>query len=231
MEKVWITSNILYNLTMNEPTELLEVYDIHDELTDVMPRGEFYDQITAEFANTGKITKKVKSIRVILMTTDGRIYVQRRSNKKEQNRGLYDKTIGGHYMSGHTWEMTVVREMVEELGIPSVVLPSKDFKKAINTTNTDIIGIFKEIDYDNNFLSVRTTDTSPITQPYMNTFYIGYYDGPIRFHDGEASGIEVHSLEELEKDMAMYPNKYTADLKVMIQKYRDHLIPADDIVK
>jgi len=231
VEKVWIPSKILYNTHMNEPSELLEVYDMDDELVAVMPRDEFYEQITKEFANTGNITKKVKSIRVILMTTDGRIYVQRRSNKKEQNRGLYDKTIGGHYMSGHTWEMTVVREMVEELGIPSVVLPPKDFKKAINTTNTDIIGIFKEIDYDNNFLSLRTTDSLPIVQPYMNTFYIGYYNGPIKFHDGEASGIEVHSVDELEKDIASNPDKYTEDLKVMIQKYRDHLIPADEIAK
>ena len=216
---------------MNEPTELLEVYDMNDDLIEVMAREDFYSEIQNEYEETGKITKKVKSIRVILMTTDGRIYVQRRSNQKEQNRGLYDKTIGGHYMSGHTWEMTVVREMVEELGIPSVVLPPKDFKKAINTTNTDIIGIFKEIDYDNNFLSMRTTDSNPIVQPYMNTFYIGYYDGPIKFHDGEASGIEVHSLDELEKDIAEHPDKYTEDIKVMIQKYRGHLTPADEITK
>ena len=231
MEKVWIILNVKYNQIMEASKELLEIYSMGDELLELKERDIFYEEIQNEYASTGKISKKVKSIRVLLMTSDGRIYLQKRSNTKEQNRGLYDKTVGGHSVSGHTWEVTLVKEMAEELGIPSVVLPAKDFSKAVRSTNTSIIGIFKEIEYDNNFMSERILDTGKIVQPHITTFYIGYYDGPIKFHDGEASGIEVHSLKELEEDIANHPEKYTHDLKIMIQKYRDHLIPVDRITK
>ncbi|MFA7682396.1 MAG: NUDIX domain-containing protein [Candidatus Peribacteraceae bacterium] len=214
---------------MKSPHEILEIYDLDGNIIEIKHRQEFYDEIQKEFEETGKITKKVKAIRVLLMTTDGRIYLQRRSDLKAHNRGLYDKTTGGHFMSGHTWEMTVVREMVEELGIPTVVLPAKEFTKAIETTDVSIIGIFKEIDYDANFLSVRTTDSVPIEQPFMTTFYVGYYDGSIRFRDGEASGIEVHTLTGLKADIQAHPEKYTQDLKVMLQRYEKYLVPANQI--
>ena len=80
---------------MNTPPEILEVYDLDSNFLDLMPRKKFYKEAEAEFAATGKITKKVKSVRVMLMTGDGRLYIQRRSKVKQYNRGLYDKTAGG----------------------------------------------------------------------------------------------------------------------------------------
>lgn len=215
------------SIIIKEQQELLEVYDLKGNLIELKLRSEFYNEIEEEFASTGAVTKKVKSIRVLLMNSSGKLYLQKRSNMKSHNKGLYDKTIGGHFMSGHTWEMTVVREMVEELGIPSVVLPAKDFSKAIKTTDLSIIGIFKEVDYDPNFSSTRTAQEGSIVQPFMNTFYIGYYDGSIKFQDGEASGIEVYSLSELDADIVRNPERYTQDLKTMIVRFRKYLIPAD----
>lgn len=211
------------------PHEILEIYDLEGTFLGTETRSNFYAEIENEFAKTGKITKKVKSIRVMLMSSDGRLYLQKRSKLKVHNSGLYDKTAGGHFMCGHTWEMTVVREMVEELGIPSVVLPAQHFAEAVKTTDLSIIGIFKEIDYDPHFISIRTTTGKPIEQPFMTMFYFGYYDGFIRFHDGEASGIEVYSLEELEPEIKAHPERYTRDLQHMIEKYRKFLVPINRV--
>ena len=61
--------------------------------------------------------------------------------------------------------------------------------------------------------------------PHISTFYIGYYDGAIRFIDGESSGIEIFSLKELKEDIKNNPNKFTEDIKFMIKKYEKFLNP------
>ena len=152
--------------------------------------------------------------------------MQKRSKIKNENPSLYDKTIGGHISAGDSSKMTVIRECAEELGFPAAVLSTEEFEKAIKVTNLEIIGIFKEIDHVLNFHSVRITKQGEkFIQPYISTFYIGYYDGAIRFVDGESSGIEVFSLEELKEDIKTNPNKFTEDIKFMIKKYEKYLVP------
>lgn len=136
--------------------EYLEVYNLKNKLIGISERNKFYNKIKAEFKKTGKITKKVKTIRVGLMSSNGRIYLQRRSKNKRQNPGLYDKTIGGHVLAGYGWEMTVTKECSEELGFPAAVLKNdKDLKLAAESTDLNIIGLFRAVDKINNFLSVR----------------------------------------------------------------------------
>ena len=55
--------------------------------------------------------------------------------------------------------------------------------------------------------------------------FFGYYDGAIRFVDGESSGIEVFSLEELKKEIEENPHKFTEDIKFMIVKYEKFIKP------
>jgi len=200
--------------------EVLEVYDLNSKLLGIKARSEFQDEINKEFKETGKITQKVKSIRLLLLNSDGRIYLQKRSNSKEENAGLYDKTVGGHVLAGQTWDITLVKESAEELGFPIALVSSQDFKEAIKNTDLSVIGLANVLEYNENFLSTRIKkDGSKIIQPSMTTIYIGYYDGAIRFKDGEASGIEVFSLDELKQEISTKPEKFTEDLKFMIQKY------------
>ncbi|MBU1974930.1 MAG: NUDIX domain-containing protein, partial [Nanoarchaeota archaeon] len=135
--------------------ELLEVYDLEGNLIRTQQRADFYKEIKEEFKNTGKITKQVKRITLILMTSNGRIYIQKRSDEKKENPGLYDKTVGGNCRAGHTWYMTVVQECHEELGFPAVVLTDDEFRMAIKHTDLRIIGLFRRVEYIPNFISVR----------------------------------------------------------------------------
>ena len=166
--------------------EKLEIYDLDSNLLNIQDRKEFYKEIREEFAHSGKITRKVKSIRLLLMNSSGRIYLQKRSKIKSENPGLYDKTIGGHVSAGDSYDLTTIRECAEELGFPATILSTEDFEKAIKVTSLDIIGVFKKIDYVQLFESTRlSADGAKFIQPYLCTFYLGYYDGPIRFVDGE----------------------------------------------
>ncbi|MDR0283140.1 MAG: NUDIX domain-containing protein [Candidatus Peribacteria bacterium] len=95
--------------------ELLEIYDLQSNLIGVQDRKEFYKEIKEEYDAMGTITKKVKTIRLFLMTSAGRIYLQKRSKHKSDNAGMYDKTVGGHVVAGDSFNMTVVKECAEEM--------------------------------------------------------------------------------------------------------------------
>ncbi|EKD56801.1 MAG: NUDIX hydrolase [uncultured bacterium] len=206
--------------------ELLEIYDLNDKLIGTQKRDEFYKEIKEEFAKTGKISRKVKSIRLFLLNSQGRIYLQKRSRLKPENPGLYDKTVGGHVSADDSFDMTVIRECAEELGIPAAIVPYEDFDKAIKSTDLSIIGIFRKIDLNQNFMSTRISiNQIKFFKPYISSIYLGYYDGSIKFKDGESTGIEVFSLDELKDELKTNPQKFTEDVKFLLNKYENLLKP------
>ena len=206
--------------------EKLEIYDLKDNLIKIQDREDYYKEIREEFLKTKKITKKVKAIRLLLMNSNGRIFLQKRSKLKNENPGLYDKTVGGDVQAGDSYESTVVKECAEELGFPASILNEEDFKRSIKTTDISIVGIFRKVDIDSNFKSKRVLEgKKSMIQPYISAVYFGYYDGPIKFVDGESCGIEVFSIEDLEKDIKSNPEKFTEDIKIMIKKYRSYIKP------
>ena len=204
----------------------VEVYDLDGNSLGLQDRKKFYLEIKKEFNKSGKISKKIKAIRLLLMNSKGRVYLQKRSKLKEENPYLFDKTIGGHVNKDETYDITTIRECAEELGFPVAIVSGQEFNKAIIATNISIVGIIKKVDFIPNFQSIRISKKGgKFIQPFMTSIYIGYYDGAIRFIDGESSGIEVFSLEELKSEIQRNPDKFTEDLKFMIKKYRKYLKP------
>ena len=164
---------------------------------------------------------------MLLLNSKGHMYIQKRSHYKSENAGLYDKTIGGHVVVGHTLGLTVVKECHEELGFPAIVLTDDEFRLAIQSTDVSIIGLFRKIDSIQNFVSVRRSADGDFKQSYITTFYVGYYDGSIRFKDGESIGIEVFTLKQLKERIQEEPEKFTEDLKFMIKRYEKYLVPIE----
>ncbi len=206
--------------------ELLEIYKLDGTPIGTEGRKEFNVNARKEFKENGTISKKYKTIKVIVMNSLGRIYLQKRSEMKSENSNLYDKTVGGHVTAGNTFELTVVKECAEELGFPATVLSENEFEQAIKSIDLKIVGVIKKIDHNDNFQSIRILkDGGTFTQPSMCDLYIGYYDGSIRFADGESSGIETFSIDQLKADIKNNPKKFTEDLKYMVEKYSDLLIP------
>src|SRR3989338_3916849 len=205
--------------------ELLEVHDLNNNLIGIKDRKEFYEEVHKEYAATGKISHKVKSVRVLVMSSEGRIYLQKRSTTKVDNAGLYDKTVCGHISQGESPTIAVIRECAEELGFPAVVLSPEEFETSIHSTDLSVIGILRQMEEDRNFLSVRKTKQGDFIQPFISYFYIGYYDGSIKFKDGESSGIETFSIKELENELTDNANKFTQDIHFMIDRFKNHLRP------
>lgn len=207
-------------------SEKLDIYDLESNLIKIQDRKEFYKEIKNEFKEDKKISKKVKSIRLLLMNSSGRLYLQKRSKIKSENAWLYDKSVWGHVVSWDSFDLTLIKECAEELWFPATLMNDSDFKKAVSSTDLSIIWIFRKIEYIDNFKSIRiNNDWSQIIQPHMTNIYVWYYDWAIKFVDWECSGIEVFSLEDLKNEIKSTPNKFTEDLKYMIDKYSDILVP------
>lgn len=160
------------------------------------------------------------------MNSLGKIYLQKRSELKNKNPNLYNKTVGGHVTVGNTFELTAVKECAEELGFPATVLSENEFEQAIKSIDLKIVGVLKKIDHIDNFKSVRILkDGKNFIQPYINDIFIGYYDGAIRFADGESSGVETFSINQLKANITSNSSKFTEDLKFMVEKYSNLLVP------
>jgi len=205
--------------------ERLETFDLAGNYLGDVDRGEFYKEIKDEFEKTGKISRQVKSIRLFLMNSQGRIYLQKRSKLKNENAGLYDKSVGGHVVKGDSLNVTVIKECAEELGFPAAIVEDGEFNTAVHNTDLAVIGIFHKLSEENVFMSKRiNADGKMMDQPFISAFYLGYFDGPIRFSDGESSGIETMSLPELLVEIKDNPDKFTEDLKYMVNKFQDKLV-------
>ncbi len=206
--------------------EYIEVYSLNNKPLGVEEKNKFHRRTEQEFFEKGKVSKKIKQIRLLLINSKGRVYLQKRSKQKIDNPGLYDKTIGGHVRKGETFGMTLVRECAEELGFPASILSEKEFSKAIKSADLGVVGIMKKLEIIKNFNSVRKIAAGKeIILPTISAMYLGYFDGAIRFVDGESCGLETYSLKELKEDIRKNPQKYTEDLEFMIKKYEKLIKP------
>lgn len=201
---------IVNTYLLSDPTHLIP-----------MKREAFYKEQIAVFNKTGKPSRAVEIIQILLFTPDQEIILQKRSNKKQHNPGLIDKSIGGHIQYKSTPTYTVMSETLQELQIPSFVLNSEDdFDKTLKLLYKYLgsaalvqrigskIGIFKKI-FKNKVV--------PIASKYH--FFIGVYNGPVKPVDKEASGILFYKYSSLKKELRTMPDFFTDDLKYFITKY------------
>lgn len=113
-------------------TEYINTYDL-DEPYQVIPmeRQAFYDEQIKAYKETGKPTRSIDIIDVILFNESGELIIQKRASHKRHNPNLLDKSIGGHVQNGDDPNYTVMVETVQELEVPSLVTRNHtEFMKA-----------------------------------------------------------------------------------------------------
>src|SRR5438477_6157990 len=87
---------------------------------------ERIDVLTADGRPTGIRKSKTeihrngdwhRAAHVWIVASDGRVLVQRRSLRKENNPGLWDVSAAGHLSAGESAIEAAVRETAEEIGL------------------------------------------------------------------------------------------------------------------
>ena len=146
-----------------------------------------------------------------------------------RSHSLWDKTIGGHVSAGEDYDLAMLKECSQELGIPATIVSDKEFDNATSSTNLNVLAILKRLVFLDNFKSKRTMQNgNQWTEPGLSIFYIGYYDGPIQFVDGESCGLQIFSLEEIEKEIKEKPEQFTDDIRYMVEKFKARIKPIEN---
>jgi|GEM_PF-6094706 len=104
--------------------ELIWVYDRGGIARGIFPRNAFY---TTEFARY--------SVWGLVFNRKGELLLQQRSVTSKDNRGMWDKSVGGHVdLEDATTALTAKRELIEEM-----YLPQAEFTKHMKADIGDII--------------------------------------------------------------------------------------------
>lgn len=86
--------------------ELLDVVDIDDRVIGQLTRGEIHARGLMH-----------RAVHVLLYNSRGLLFVQKRSELKDINPGLWDTSAAGHVDAGEVPLDAAVRELREELGV------------------------------------------------------------------------------------------------------------------
>ena len=86
--------------------ELLSIVDENDQVLDKLPR----DQVHA-------LGLCHRAVHILIFNNYGKLFLQKRSMKKDLNKGLWDTSAAGHVDAGEEYTTCAIREIEEELGI------------------------------------------------------------------------------------------------------------------
>lgn len=211
--------------------EIISTYLLNEpENLQPMERDDFYREQVEVYKKTKKPTRAIAIVNIFIFNSDGKLFIQKRSDSKNHNAGLLDKSVGGHILFGDSPNYTVMVETVQELQTPSIILENqKDFLKAHklleNYLHTIAMGQFIDTKVVN-FIKIIKDEKIVIANKYY--LYFAVYDGAMKTVDREAKGILQYTLFELKKEMEKFPENFTYDLHFYIKKYKKEL---NDFVK
>ncbi len=98
-------------------SEVLSVVDQFDRVIGQRTRSEIHG-----------LGLRHRAVHLLVFDTAGRLFLQKRSDFKDINPGLWDSSAAGHVNAGETYDECVVREMREELGVSCKLPPELLFR-------------------------------------------------------------------------------------------------------
>ncbi len=118
---------------MNE--EWLEEVDESDRVIGRHPRREIH-----------RLGLWHRSVHIFLFDLKGRLFLQRRSMRKDVHPGAWDTSAAGHVDPGETYDASALRELYEELGIrPTAPLEFLFKTDARATTGWEFIQVYRTV--------------------------------------------------------------------------------------
>lgn len=163
-------------LTADDPDELFDLVDLDDHVIGQVRRGDAH-------RNPALIHR---SVQILVVASDHRLLLQRRSATKDLFPGFYCASASGHVASGEDYLTTAQRELIEELGITA---PLAYIGKAL----------------------IRSEPETEIT-----ALYVAQSDGPYQFHPVETAGGAFFTLKEAQDGMRSGSVPVTPALRVAI---------------
>ena len=86
---------------------------------------EWFDVVNERDEVVGRATRREvhargllhRAVHVLVFDSGGRVFLQKRSMKKDMSPGLWDSSCSGHLDAGEDYDTAAVRELKEEIGV------------------------------------------------------------------------------------------------------------------
>lgn len=117
--------------------------DVQDEIFDVVnERDEVVGQLTRKEVHRQGLMHR--AVHVLIFNSQGEIFLQKRSMKKDNFPGTWDSSAAGHLDSGEDYDACAVREVHEELGLRMSSVPERILRvEACDETGQEFVWVYK----------------------------------------------------------------------------------------
>lgn len=113
--------------------EFFDVVNERDEVVGRAPRREVHAR-----------GLRHRAVHVLAFDGDGRVFLQKRSMKKDTSPGKWDSSSSGHVDAGEDYDAAAVRELGEELGWRPATPPARWFRvEACADTGGEFVWVYR----------------------------------------------------------------------------------------
>lgn len=113
--------------------EIFDVVNERDEVVDCRPRREVH-----------RLGLLHRAVHVFVFNRRGELFLQKRSMRKDNHPGVWDSSTSGHVDSGETYDISVIRELHEEIGLRIETPPERVFKvAACEETGREFVWLYR----------------------------------------------------------------------------------------
>ena len=85
-----------------------------------------------------------RAVHVLVFNARGKVFLQKRSMKKDRQPGVWDSSSSGHVDSGEDYDACAVRELREEIGLVITPPPQRLFKiAACEATDAEFVWVYR----------------------------------------------------------------------------------------
>jgi len=85
-----------------------------------------------------------RAVHVLVFDAAGRVFLQKRSMKKDLSPGLWDSSCSGHLDAGEDYDAAAVRELGEEIGMHVASAPARWFRlTACAETGWEFVWVYR----------------------------------------------------------------------------------------
>ena len=159
--------------------EILDVVDAQDGVIDRRSRSEIH-----------ALALRHRAVHILLFNGKEQLLLQKRSLKKDHNKGLWDSSAAGHVDPGESYAVCADRELLEELGISTGLTP-----------------LFK-------------LSATPGTGMEFVQVFTGRHNGPVFPAADEIDEIQWRPIDEVNQQVACDEPTLTGSFKLIWRQYQ-----------
>ncbi|MBF0309346.1 MAG: NUDIX domain-containing protein [Magnetococcales bacterium] len=209
--------------------ELLHATDRNGRYVKTANRSELLAEIRDYSRAHGDAPLAVPVVHIMLTGSDGRVRLVQRGAKPE-NPLMWDKTVGGHVVT-ESWPIdrnafheNARKELQEEVGIHQIVLAEDPVQYRLLSREGSVDfrekALLRMVDYEPWQGSVsRVKNGESWLKRHNVASYVGIFDGPFQFLDGEALATRAMEKGELMIALKEKPWCYADGLRVFMDRY------------